>query len=51
MRAAWLRGRDHSELGAIETRAEAARCADLFKRHRESIGGIIVTLPNFGDER
>ena len=28
-----------------------ARCADLFKKHRETIDGIIVTLPNFGDER
>src|SRR5207253_9733242 len=30
---------------------EARRCADLFKQHREAIDGIVVTLPNFGDER
>src|SRR5207253_2386851 len=30
---------------------EARRCADLFKQHREAIDGVIVTLPNFGDER
>jgi len=30
---------------------EARRCADLFKHHREAIDGIVVTLPNFGDER
>jgi len=44
-------GADETKYGAVETRAEAARCADLFKKHRESIDGIIVTLPNFGDER
>ena len=27
------------------------RCADLFKKHRDEIDGVIVTLPNFGDER
>src|SRR6266481_5107176 len=40
-----------SKFGAVETRQEARRCADLFKRHRETIDGIVVTLPNFGDER
>src|SRR5450755_2907074 len=37
--------------GAVETREESRRCADLFKRNRERIDGIIVTLPNFGEER
>ena len=40
-----------SKHGAVETRQEAKRCADLFKRSRDRIDGIIVTLPNFGDER
>jgi L-fucose isomerase-like protein len=40
-----------TKFGAVETRAEAARCADLFQKNRDSIDGIIVTLPNFGDER
>jgi L-fucose isomerase-like protein len=40
-----------SKFGAVETRAEAIRCAELFKKHRDQIDGIIVTLPNFGDER
>ncbi len=40
-----------SKFGAVETRQEAARCADLFKEHRDEIDGIVVTLPNFGDER
>jgi len=42
---------EETKYGAVETRAEAARCADLFRRHRDRIDGIIVTLPNFGDER
>ena len=37
--------------GAVETRVEARICADLFRRHRNEIAGVIVTLPNFGDER
>src|SRR5579871_5690197 len=37
--------------GAIESRAEAARCAELFRKNSDKIDGIIVTLPNFGDER
>jgi L-fucose isomerase-like protein len=40
-----------SKFGAVETRPEARRCADLFKKNRETIDGIMVTLPNFGDER
>ncbi len=30
---------------------ESRKCADLFDRHRHEIDGIIVTLPNFGEER
>src|SRR5450432_799185 len=37
--------------GAVETYDEAMRCAELFKKHSEEIDGIIVTLPNFGEER
>src|SRR5262245_39733768 len=40
-----------SKYGAVETRQEAARCAALFAKNREAIDGIVVTLPNFGDER
>ncbi len=42
---------EESKHGAVETYAEAQRCAELFKKHSEEIDGIIVTLPNFGDER
>jgi L-fucose isomerase-like protein len=37
--------------GAVESRAEAKAYAELFKSKRDRIDGIIVTLPNFGDER
>jgi L-fucose isomerase-like protein len=40
-----------SQHGAVESYEEARRCAELFKKHAEEIDGIIVTLPNFGDER
>src|SRR5205814_4644297 len=30
-------GESDSKHGAVETRQEAARCADLFKKHREEI--------------
>jgi L-fucose isomerase-like protein len=40
-----------SKYGAVETFAEANRCAEFFKKHADEIDGIIVTLPNFGDER
>jgi L-fucose isomerase-like protein len=44
-------GPEQSKYGAVETYAEAQRCAELFKQHGDEIDGIIVTLPNFGDER
>lgn len=39
------------KFGSIESHADAQACADLFKQHREEIDGILVSLPNFGDER
>ena len=44
-------GAEETNCGAITTRGDVALCADLFKRHRGDIDGIIVTLPNFGEER
>jgi L-fucose isomerase-like protein len=42
---------EESRFGAVETYAEAERCAALFKKHADEIDGIILTLPNFGEER
>ena len=40
-----------SNVGAIESLAEARHCAEVFRQHRDEIDGVLVTLPNFGDER
>jgi len=40
-----------SKLGGVETFAEAQKCAALFKQHADKIDGILVVLPNFGDEK
>lgn len=40
-----------TKLGSVETHAHARMCADLFKKNRDRIDGILVVLPNFGDER
>ena len=37
--------------GSVETLTDARACADLFRSHRDEIDGVLVTLPNFGDER
>src|SRR5271163_4065126 len=44
-------GPEESKHGAVETYEEAKRCAELFKSKGGVIDGVIVTLPNFGDER
>ena len=40
-----------TKLGGIETFADAQRCADLFRAKGPAIEGILVVLPNFGDEK
>ncbi|MBS1715843.1 MAG: L-fucose/L-arabinose isomerase family protein [Armatimonadetes bacterium] len=42
---------DDSPAGSVESLNDARKCGDLFKQHRDDIDGILVTLPNFGDER
>jgi len=37
--------------GTVETRGDAEKCARLFRAHRDEIDGVIVSLPNFGDEK
>ena len=44
-------GEKDSKFGTVETWEDAKKCAALFKENREKIDGVIVTLPNFGDER
>jgi L-fucose isomerase-like protein len=40
-----------TKLGSVETYAHAKACADLFRKNASRIEGILVTLPNFGDEK
>ena len=42
---------EDSRYGVVETFEDSKRCAALFKANRDRIDGVIVTLPNFGDER
>lgn len=42
---------DETTYGSVESLDDARKCADLFSKHRQEIEGIIITLPNFGDER
>ncbi len=40
-----------TKYGSVETFADAKKCAELFAKNSSRIDGIIVTLPNFGDEK
>jgi len=40
-----------TKYGAVETFADAKKCAALFAQKADLIDGVIVTLPNFGDEK
>jgi L-fucose isomerase-like protein len=48
--AVWLTEAD-SKLGAVETWTDARKCGDLLRREREGLDGILICLPNFGDEK
>src|SRR3954470_22797806 len=40
-----------TKLGGVETFNDARKCAALFAKHRDQIDGVLVVLPNFGDEK
>jgi L-fucose isomerase-like protein len=40
-----------SKFGSVESDVDARKLADLFKKHRDEIDGVLITLPNFGEER
>ncbi|MHB1355955.1 MAG: L-fucose/L-arabinose isomerase family protein [Anaerolineae bacterium] len=44
-------GPDDTPYGAVETYEQSKQCAALFREHASEIDGILVTLPNFGEER
>jgi L-fucose isomerase-like protein len=42
---------EETKLGAVEVWQDAKLCGELFKKNADRISGILVCLPNFGDER
>ncbi len=44
-------GPEETKFGSVETRQDAKKCAALFQSRKSEIDGVIVSLPNFGDER
>jgi len=40
-----------TKLGAVETWPDAVKCGSLFMSNHHRIDGILVVLPNFGDEK
>lgn len=40
-----------SQLGMVETYADAKKCAQLFRGKQDLVDGVLVVLPNFSDER
>ena len=46
-----LLAEDDTKLGGVETWEDAQKCAALFKANQDKIDGVLVVLPNFGDEK
>lgn len=42
---------EQTPLGGVENWHDAKVCAELFRQHSEEIHGVVVILPNFGDEK
>jgi len=44
-------GEGDTKLGGVETWQDANKCAALFRARQDEIDGVLVVLPNFGDEK
>jgi len=44
-------GENDTKYGVVETYEDAKKCAELFKKNREKIIGIVIIMPNFSDEK
>jgi L-fucose isomerase-like protein len=42
---------EDTTFGSVESLTDAEKCAALFRQRHDDIDGVLVTLPNFGDER
>ena len=47
----WRSTPEESKYGAMETRKSPGGAEICFEKNRDRIDGVIVTLPNFGEER
>lgn len=43
--------KESTHYGTVESYQDAKKCAEIFKRYKDIIDGILITLPNFSDER
>ena len=46
----WL-STEATKLGAVETWADAQKCGELFRDNADKLDGVLICLPNFGDEK
>jgi L-fucose isomerase-like protein len=44
-------GEQETKLGAVETWPNAVLCGQLLREQRSALDGVLVCLPNFGDEK
>jgi L-fucose isomerase-like protein len=44
-------GENDTHYGIVETYDDAKKCAELFKKRKSEIVGIIIIMPNFSDEK
>ncbi|MBS7605094.1 MAG: L-fucose/L-arabinose isomerase family protein [Candidatus Bathyarchaeia archaeon] len=42
---------DDTKFGVVGSWEDAKKCAELFNRNRDKIDGLIISLPNFSDEK
>jgi L-fucose isomerase-like protein len=42
---------EDTKFGCVETYEDSKKCASLFKENEDRIGGVVIILPNFGDEK
>ncbi len=42
---------EETTYGSVVSLEDSQKCADLFKKHQDEIDGVLITLPNFGEER
>jgi len=44
-------GPEDTLYGSVVTMSDVEKCAALFRQHQSEIDGVLITLPNFGEEK